>query len=458
MANYAHPIAIVGGGITGLVAAHRLSRLGFQVELFESSDRLGGCIRSEREGDWLVEAGPNSIQDNCPEFTRLLDELKLGTRLHEAGPDARNRYLVRDGRPLAAPASPPALLTTPLLGLGAKLRLLGDLFVRPRKYDRDVSVGAFFRRHFGREVVDRAVAAMVSGIYAGNVEKLSARHAFPSLWKMEGEHGSLLRALKAAAKTRRAAGGRKGPPRIVTFDDGLGVLPAALAAALPADAVHLGARVTAVTPGTPCTLHWEHQGTHRTGTYAAVILALPAKALAALAIGGPAEHPLAGLKDIDYPAVTSVFLGYRREQVRHPLDGFGLLAPPVERRAVMGVLFSSTLFPRRAPEGHVGLTVMVGGALRPDLGLADDERVMSVIKAELADLLGVEGEPVFVRTNRWPAAIPQYNLGHERHLQAMEDCERHHANVHIGGNVRDGIALTSCIAAGERLAAQVAAG
>lgn len=457
MASYAHPIAVVGGGITGLVTAYRLSRLGFQVEVFEASDRIGGCIQSQRDGDWLVESGPNSIQDNCPEFTRLLDELKLHDRLQEAGPAAKNRYLIRDGKLVAAPASPKSLLSSPLLTLCAKLRLLGDLFVRPRKGDHDVSVGAFFRKHFGREAVDYAVAAMVSGIYAGSTEKLSAKHAFPSLWKMEGEHGSLLKGLKAAAKAKRAAGGRKGPPRIVTFDDGLGVLPEALVAALPEGAVRLGARVESITSGTPCTLHWNHQGTRRSGTYAAVVLALPAVALSGLAIGGPASHPLARLKDIDYPAVASVFLGYKRSQVAHPLDGFGLLAPPVEGRSVMGVLFSSTLFPRRAPEGHVGLTVMVGGTLRPDLGMADDARLMGLIKDELKELLGVSGEPVFVRSHRWPAAIPQYNLGYDHHLKSIEDCERHHANIHIGGNVRDGVALTSCIAAGERLAAKVAA-
>jgi len=455
VASFAHPIAVVGGGITGLTAAYRLTQLGHIVRLFEASDRLGGCIRSERDGDWLVEAGPNSIQDNSPELTRLIDELKLADRVLAARPEARNRYLMRDGRLVAAPLSPPGLLRTPLFSFPAKLRLAGDLFFRPRKRRGDVSVAKFFRAHFGREAVDHGVAAMVSGIYAGNANKLSAQHAFPTLWAMEREHGSLLRGLRAAARAKRAAGGRAGPPRILSFDDGLEVLPRALAAALPEGTVKLGARVDAVTPGTPCRLAWTHEGRAETGVFGAVVLALPAPALARLAIGGPTEHPLARLQAIDYPAVSSLFLGYERSRVAHALDGFGLLVPPVERRGVMGVLFSSTLFDRRAPDRHVGLTVMVGGALRPDLGILKGQPLLDLVKRELKELLGATGEPVFVREHNWSEAIPQYNLGYERFLETMDHCERHHANVFIGGNVRDGVSLTACLAAGERLAAKV---
>lgn len=458
MASHAHPIAIVGGGITGLVTAHRLSSLGFEVELFEASNRLGGCIQSERDGDWLVESGPNSIQDNCPEFTRLVDELGLVGRLCEASPAAKNRYLMRNGKLVAAPSSPAGLLTTPLLPFASKLRLFGDLFVGRRAHDHDESVAKFFRRHFGREAVDYAVAAMVSGIYAGNAEKLSAKHSFPSLWKMEAEHGSLLKGLKAAAKARRAAGGRRGPPRIVTFDDGLQVLVDSLVSSLPANRVRTEVKVDGVVPGTPCTLHWEHRGNRQSGVYSAVVFTMPAKSLAGLTVGGAADHPLAHLQAIKYPPVNSVYLGYRRGQVRHPLDGFGLLTPPVERRVVMGVLFSSTLFPRRAPEDHVGLTVMVGGAMRADLGRLEGEPLMKLVRAELRDLLGVEGDPVFVRRHSWPAAIPQYNLGYERYLRTLEDCERRCANLYFGGNIRDGVALTSCIASGEKLAARVVKG
>ncbi len=457
MSPSTHPIAVVGGGITGLTAAYRLSQLGYTVRLFEASGRLGGCIRTERVGEWLVESGPNSLQDNSPELTRLLNELKLVDHVREARPEARNRYLMRGGKVIAAPMSPGGLWSTPLLKFSAKLRLARDLFCRPRTHRRDISVAKFFSRHFGQEAVDYAVAAMVSGIYAGNAEKLSAQHAFPSLWKMEREHGSLLLGLKAAAKAKRAAGGRKGPPRIISFDEGLALLPEALAAALTKGSIELGARVTGITQSKPCQLQWSRDGQSFSGDYGAVVLALPASALARLTIGNAGEHPLARLNGVEYPAVTSLYLGYRRDQVKHPLDGFGLLVPPIERRSVLGVLFSSTLFERRAPDDHVGLTVMVGGALRSELGRMENEQLLGLVRRELADLLGVEGEPVFIRRHTWPEAIPQYNVGYDRFLDTITECETNNPDVFIGGNVRDGVALTACIASGERLAAAVAA-
>lgn len=453
MTSPAKSVAVIGAGITGLTAAHRLMRAGHRVTVYEASDRIGGCVGSERVDGWLVESGPNSIQDNCPEFTSLVNELGLAERLHEASPAARNRYLLRDGKLLAAPMSPGGFIGTPLLSARAKLRLFGDLFKRPVTRANDVSVADFFRDHFGAEIVDYAVSAMVSGIYAGDANLLSAQHAFPTLWKLEQEHGSLLRGLKASAKAKRAAGGRRGPPRIVSFDDGLAVLTNAITAALPEGAIRLGQRVRSILPGAPCGVITDQGGE----SHDAIVLAASASGLAQLGIGETGERPLSLLGEIKYPAVTSVFLGYKRDQVKHALDGFGLLAPPIERRAVMGVLFSSTLFPRRAPDGHVGLTVMVGGSLRPDLAAAGDGATLETIRQELAELLGVQGEPVFMRVNRWPAAIPQYNLGYERYQQAMTDFELRHANLYIGGNVRDGVALTSCIAAGERLATLVIA-
>jgi oxygen-dependent protoporphyrinogen oxidase len=186
------------------------------------------------------------------------------------------------------------------------------------------------------------------------------------------------------------------------------------------------------------------------------LAALPASGLASLRLGPLGERPLAGLEMIEHPPVTSLFLGYRREQVSHPLDGFGLLVPAVEKRAILGVLFSSSLFPRRAPAGHVALTVMIGGTRRPDLAALPAEQLFAAVRGDLSALLGVTGEPVFQRANFWPKAIPQYNLGYECHLEAIAACERAHPGLWIDGQVRSGISLPACIAAGEALAMRAA--
>ncbi|MBC8012110.1 MAG: FAD-dependent oxidoreductase, partial [Burkholderiales bacterium] len=183
------------------------------------------------------------------------------------------------------------------------------------------------------------------------------------------------------------------------------------------------------------------------------ILALPAPALARLIVGAPGtQASLASLDHLAHPPVTSLFLGYRRDAVAHPLDGFGVLLPSIEKRRLLGVLFNSTLFPGRAPAGHVALTVMLGGARHPELAGQPIEYQLPVVQQELADLLGVRGEPVIVRRTHWPRAIPQYQLDHDAHLDVIRAAEHRHPGLHIGGPVRDGIGLPACLAAGQRLA------
>lgn len=442
-------IAVLGGGVTGLAAAYRLAKLGHRVRLFEQGPRPGGVIRTEITGGWLIEAGPNSFQENSPEITAFLDELGLSRDRVEAGPAAKNRYLVRHGRLQPLPMSPPAFLTSRLFSLSGKLRVLAEIFRRPRLRPGDISFAAFMREHFGRELVDYAIQPFVSGIYAGDPEQLSTRHAFPKLWDLEETHGSLLRG--QLARARRSPGPR-GSPKVISFRRGLQMLPDALAAGLPAGSIALNARVESVTRGACWAVTWQDGQVSRTEEFAAVVAALPAAALARLVIGTDGIRPLAALDAVPSPPVASLFLGFRREQVTHPLDGFGVLVPALEKRAMLGVLFTSTLFPGRAPDGHVALTVMIGGALQPDLAGQPPGKLWDSVRGDLRDLLGVTGEPVFQRQAFWPHAIPQYNLGHHQHLAAIAACEQANRGLFIGGNTRNGIALPDCLRAGLKLA------
>ena len=445
-------IAILGAGLTGLTAAHRLTQRGHRVRLFEQSGRVGGAIRTENTGGWLIEAGPNTIVTGEPALAALLHELGLAGACVTASPTAKHRYIVRRGRPIAAPLSLPSFLGSSLLSPIAKVRLLVELVSGRRVRTADLSLEEFIRSHFGQEVVNYALNPFVSGIYAGNPQKLSTRYAFPKLWELEKAHGSLLRGLFATAKARRARGEPK--PGIISFAQGLQTLPLALAARLPAGTLTLHARLEGLVPGAKWNVIWHDGQAAQTETFDAVIAALPAPALASLRLGPLAERPLAGLDAIEHPPVTSLFLGYRREQVAHPLDGFGLLVPAVERRSILGVLFSSSLFPGRAPDGHVALTVMVGGTRQPEIASLPPERLLAHIRSDLVELLGVTGDPVFSRHTFWPRAIPQYNLGYEHYLGAMAACERANPGLFIGGQARDGIALPACVAAGETLAAR----
>ncbi len=440
----------MGAGLTGLTAAWHLHARGHRVAVFEQSDRPGGAVMTVARDGWLMECGPNSVLES-PAFDALVTGLGLTGEREYADPAAKNRYLVRGGRLLPVPMAPPKLITSPLFSARTKLRLLTEIFTRPKSRPGDVSLATLVRDHFGQEVLDYAVNPLVAGFYAGDPAALSTRHAFAQLWEIERKHGSIIRGQIAAMKQLRARGEPR-TSRIVSFARGLETLPATLAARLPAGAVRLRAPVINLAAGRPWKVVWRRDGLAATEEFDAVILALPAQALARLPVGPTDSCPLAALELVEYPPVTTLFLGFRREQVRHPLDGFGGLVPAVERRSVLGVLFSSSLFPNRAPAGHVALTVYVGGTRQPDLARLAPEVLRPRVLADLGQLLGVTGEPAFAHTTFWPRAIPQYNLGYERVLEAIERAESRHPGLFVGGHVRDGISLTNCIAAGQRLA------
>jgi oxygen-dependent protoporphyrinogen oxidase len=443
------PIAIIGGGITGCAAAYRLHQQKRRVRLFEVSDRLGGVIRSERSGEWLVEAGPNSMREDSAEITKLLVELRLDSNKCLPRPDARHRYLVRNNQLIAAPMSPKEVLTSKLLGFVTKAKLAAENLRRPKPREGDLPLAGLIRDHFGDEVVNYLLNPFVSGVFAGDPEKLSARLAFPMLWALEQKHGSLLRGFQAEADEQHARG-RPFPPPSISFTNGLVSLPRALADPLPANSVEFGAKVEHLESGPAWKITWSRDGVSRTEEFETVLLTLPATALIKLTIGG--RTPLAALSAVEHAPVASIFLGYPRHQVGHPLDGFGMLVPAAEKRSILGAIFSSTLFTRRAPVDHVALTVMVGGALRPELTKLPPDRLLTHVRRDLTELLGVTGMPVFARHHVWPGSLPQFNVGYERFLDVMQQCEKNHPRLFLGGHLRDGNSVTACLTSGFRLA------
>jgi oxygen-dependent protoporphyrinogen oxidase len=450
-------VAVLGGGVTGLTAAWKLSAAGHTVRLLEAGERTGGVVRTEIADGWLVEAGPISFQESSPEIAALIDELGLAGERINANPAAANRYIAQKGRLVAVPppTSVAAFLSTPLLSFRSKLAVGSEASRTPVNRTEDVSVAAMVRDHFGKEILETLVQPLIGGIYAGDAERLSAQHAFPMIWEAERTVGSFVRAAIDGAKTRKELG--LPSPTLISFRKGIQALTDALAARLPAGAFTTQAEATAIGPGSRSRwkVQWRGQGGEASSEFDCVIAAIPAYALAKLSIGAAGKMPLSGLSEIEYPAVASVTLGFRREQVSHPLDGFGALVPSSENRTILGVVFASSLFPGRAPEGHVALTVFAGGALRTDIARLSAGDLTNRVCEDLRVLIGAEGKPSFVRNTLWPRAIPQYNLGHGRHLEAMARCEKSQPGLYIGGNVRDGISLPDCIKSGLSLANRV---
>jgi protoporphyrinogen/coproporphyrinogen III oxidase len=450
------PVVVIGAGLTGLTIARALQRAGRRVRVLEQAGRAGGVIRSHRREGFLAEDSANSMLVKAQEVEDFVRDLGLGDRLVQANPVANKRYLVRNGKVLALPMSPLQGLATPVYSPGAKLRLLREPFVAAAPADADESVARFVTRRLGREFLDYGIAALVSGIFAGDPEKLSLRHAFPKVWQLEQRYGSLVGGAIRLARERRKAGAPAYKSRIMSFSDGLETLPATLAASM-GDRLHFGAVTRSIVrEASGWRIEWSDGRGEHTAEASALVCTVPLPHLGSLPWPAPLQEDCARLPRPVHPPVTTLNLGYRREQVAHPLDGFGLLAPLVERRAVLGVIFSSTLFPERAPDGHVLLIAFMGGATRPELAAASEVAALEIARPELAALLGVRGEPVFASHRHWPRAIPQYDVGHGDLLAGLEALEGRWPGLHFAGNFRGGPGVNDCIASGLALARRLA--
>ena len=411
---------MVGGGIAGLAAAYELQQRGARFVLLEAGTRWGGVIRSVRTSGFLLEGGPDALLAQKPEAARLCREVGLGHRLVPTNPAERTVYVLRagalhrlpDGMILGVPTRLVPLFRTRLFTWPGKLRMAADL-VLPRREVADESIAAFFRRRLGREALERLGAPFLAGIHAGDAERLSVRATFPRLPELEARHGSVIRGL---ARSRGAGAGADAPP-FQSLQDGLSELTDALVAALPRERLRAGARVSALRrDGTGYALEVAGAETLRA---AAVLLALPAPSAA------PLVEPLDGetaslLAAIPFVSTAVVCLGFRREQVAHPLDGYGLVVADAGGFRTTACGFFSTKFPGRAPDGHVSLRVFLGSARDPGVLDLSDDRLVETALAEMGPVLGVSGPPALARVFRWPAGTPQMEVGHLEKLAALE--------------------------------------
>ena len=463
-------VAVIGGGISGLAAAHRLLELdpSLQVTLLEASPRLGGTIRTDERDGFLLERGPDSFISEKPEAVALAKRLGLESRLIETNSRYRRSFIVRNGRlrpvpegfQLLAPSRIWPFLATDIFSVIGKARMAADLILPRRALNgaADESLASFVRRRLGRQALERMAQPMVGGIYTANPETLSLRATMPRFLDMERDHRSLVLAMLRKARSEKKAdqsgtsGARYG--LFLSFDRGMEVLVQALEKALAASrcTLRLQTRVQSLVRNSAS---WTIQTqTGETLAADAICLALPAYVAAAL-VTNIAPTLTTQLNQIKYASTATINLAYRRAAIAHPLDGFGFVVPFIEKRSLIACTFSSVKFFGRAPHDHVLLRAFVGGALQPEMFELEEAEMLARVEGDLRQLLGVNERPVFADVAKWKQSMPQYEVGHLDRVQSIETELQKIPNLSLAGNAYRGAGIPDCIRSGEAAAARL---
>ncbi|MDZ7658211.1 protoporphyrinogen oxidase [Fodinibius sp.] len=441
MTNKNKSIGILGGGISGLSAAYKLSSENYAVTVYEKEKQVGGAIKTYHQDEWLVEEGPNTLMVKSKEVWELLEELNLTDSSIEAGKTAKKRFIVKNDRPIPLPMSLGSFLITNLFSARAKFRLLKEPFVS-QSNNEDESIADFITRRLGREPLDYAVNPFVSGIYAGDPKTLSVKHTFASLWNMEQQYGSLLKGMFKSDRNNNSKSS------LLSFNKGNQQLPIAIANVLDKKVQTNTEIQSVVKNGDKWTVKGQQNNQPFKDEHDIIISTLPAHSLPAIFD----DSIFKPLNNLPYAPLSVVALGFYDKQIEHPLNGFGMLIPEAEKRKTLGVLFSSSLFPGRAPENHQLLTCFIGGARNPELAGKQKQELQEIVLSEIRELLDITGEPVFSHHRFWPKTIPQYEVGYDKFLNQIAEIEKQEKGLFIEGNFRGGVSVPDCILSGFKTA------
>ncbi|HOW70939.1 MAG TPA: protoporphyrinogen oxidase [Phycisphaerae bacterium] len=464
-------VIVVGGGIAGLAAAHRVVERAEQVRrpvhitLLESTGRLGGSIVTHRRDGFLVEGGPDSFITQKPWAIALCKRLGIDSQIIPTDADRRRVYVVRRGRLfpipegflLLAPTRIMPFVTSRLFSWPGKIRMGLDVILPAKKRppDGDESLADFVRRRFGREALERIAQPLVGGIYTADPEALSLRTTMPRFLELEDRYRSVILGMRAGRKATAARGRGDSGARysmFVSFDEGMATLTDTLIGRLPPETARTR---TAVDKVERTGLQWRVLvADGSTETADAVILACPSHASAKIVEG---IDPMLGkeLEAIKYASSATMTMAFRRDRIRHPLDGFGFVVPSVENRSMIAGTFGSIKFAGRAPNGWVLMRTFLGGAIQPHIYEMEDKELRRAVLKDLAELIGAEGEPRFTEIHRWPLSMPQYPVGHLERVKRIEQRLAGLPGLAVAGNAFGGVGIPDCVQSGEQAANRV---
>lgn len=447
-------VIVVGAGITGLTCAYRLKQLGRAVTVIESGPRVGGVIQTQVADGFLLEKGPNSFQ-STPEIIDIIRETGLNGEMITAEPRLP-RYIYYRGRLHPAPMGPAGLVSTQLLSVAAKLRIFREFWINPKQDDHEETVSEFVTRRFGWEALRNLVAPFLSGVYAGDPDRLSMQSVFPSLVEFEREYGGVLKGfIQASRKTK----GPRASRNLCSFRRGLHSLPSALAAAIGGENILLNAQAEKIEPKSEggkssLILHLKTQEERRALAADALVLSAPAYRSAELV--APMSESLAReLRAIDYPSLSVIHVTYNRSDISHSLEGFGFLVPRNEVVRLLGCVWSSSLFSGRAPAGSVLFTAFAGGAADPHVASWSEQEIVEMLRKDFRATLGIAAPPTVIAIQRHARAIPQYTIGHDARCHRIENELKSIPGLWLAGNYLHGISLGDCVKQGNELASRL---
>ena len=443
--NNKKKMTILGAGISGLATAYWLEKSGYDIKVLETSGEPGGSMRTSSEDGFLIDYGPNSGLETTPLIRQLVDEVGLSNEMIYASESSDKRYILRDGKLQPLPTSPPAFLKTKLFSTKAKLRLLAEPFIGKSDDGYYQSMSQFVKRRLGQEFLDYAIDPFVSGVFAGDPNKLSVKSAFPKLYRLEEIYGGLIKGMiKGARERKQRAEQSKQSAKMFSFVNGMQTFPQAIANKLN-DRIEYECRVQSVEHNAGSwKVIYEKDGKLREEISDYVLSTVPAY-IAAKIFKGLDQNLSKHFEEIYYPPVMVLYIGFKKSSIGQLLDGFGYLIPSKEKKSYLGAIWSSTIFPNRCNDENASFTLFVGGARSPHLFDLDKQKLIAFVLREFKETMKITIDPLFIREKLWQKAIPQYNVGYIEHEKYFDKFEKENPGIFLSGNYRGGISVGDCV-------------
>ncbi len=438
-------ITILGAGISGLATAHWLNKAGFDVTVLESNNLPGGSMITKIKDDFLIDFGPNSGLETTPKIKEIVKDVGLENEMIYANQQGNKRYILKNNSLFELPTSPGKFFNTKLFTTKAKLRLLKEPFIGKSPEGYYQSIAEFVERRLGKEFLDYAIDPFVSGVFAGDPSKLSVKSAFPKLYRLEEKYGGLIKGMFLGAKERKKRNeNSKQSAKMFSFLKGMQSFPTAIANKLGNKVLYNIDIKDIIRKEKKWIVNYSNNGKVQNIESDVLFSAIPSYKLSNIL---SKEYPALSqhLEDVYYPPVLVLYLGYIKNEIKQPLDGFGFLIPSKEKKNYLGAIWSSTIFKNRSPNDKAAFTIFVGGAKNPNFSESDIDTTIEKVLFEFHSIMGIKSNPVLLEKKFWRKAIPQYNVGYIEHEEYFNNFELENPGIFIGGNFRGGISVGDCI-------------